>query len=132
MALKEIRQPSELLKIGSTINIDLSKVQDRLPEKLLYKLNLDPSGQVVDYKITDGTEIGCFLQLSDGTIHWFFTKEVKESNPDSIISNKGRKAKRQKAFTGRYAMQIEKKSISFVINPFNFGTWIINSTKDII
>ena len=68
-----------LNRIGSTVKVNLEKVRDRIPVKLLNQLSDDPRGQVVDYKMTDGLGIGVVLKLSDGSTSWFFEDEVKRS-----------------------------------------------------
>ena len=68
-----------LNRIGSTVKVNLDKVRDRIPVKLLNQLSDDPRGRVVDYKMTDGLGIGVVLKLSDGSTSWFFEDEVKRS-----------------------------------------------------
>ena len=68
-----------LNRIGSTVKVNLDKVRDRIPVKLLNQLSDDPRGKVVDYKMTDGLGIGVVLKLSDGSTSWFFEDEVKRS-----------------------------------------------------
>ena len=67
---------STLTKIGSNVRVQVEKVRDRIPEKLLTSLKENPRGRVVDYKMTDGTDIGLVLELSDGTTSWFFKDEI--------------------------------------------------------
>ena len=68
-----------LNRIGSTVKVNLDKVRDRIPVKLLNQLSDDPRGRVVDYKMTDGLGIGVILKLSDGSTSWFFEDEVQRS-----------------------------------------------------
>ena len=68
-----------LNRIGSTVKVNLDKVRDRIPVRLLNQLSDDPRGKVVDYKMTDGLGIGVVLKLSDGSTSWFFEDEVKRS-----------------------------------------------------
>jgi len=68
-----------LNRIGSTVKVNLDKVRDRIPVKLLNQLSDDPRGRVLDYKMTDGLGIGVVLKLSDGSTSWFFEDEVKRS-----------------------------------------------------
>ena len=44
----------------------------------------DPSGTVIDYKMTDGTGIGLVLKLSDGSFIWFFQDELLSSCRDEF------------------------------------------------
>ena len=65
-----------LTRIGSNVRVQLEQVRDRIPKELQRKLETNPRGKVVDYKMTDGTDIGLILELSDGTTSWFFTEEI--------------------------------------------------------
>ena len=67
---------STLTRIGSNVKVQLEQVRDRIPESLLKKLKNNPRGKVLDYKMTDGTDIGLVIELSDGTTSWFFDKEI--------------------------------------------------------
>ncbi len=68
-----------LSRIGSTVKVNLDKVRDRIPSKLLNQLSDNPRGKILDYKMTDGMGIGFVLQLSDGSTSWFFDDEVKRA-----------------------------------------------------
>ena len=70
-------QDSTNNKIGKTVQVNLRNIQDRLPEKLIRKLSLNPEGMVVDYKMTDGQGVGLVLEFEDGTRSWFFQKELE-------------------------------------------------------
>ncbi len=69
-------QTTTLTRIGSNVRVQLDQVRDRIPKDLLMKLKDNPRGKVVDYKMTDGTDIGLVLELSDGTTSWFFNEEI--------------------------------------------------------
>jgi len=69
-------KPTTLLRIGSTLKINIDRVRDRIPSKLTDQISKDPRATVVDYKMTDGTGIGVVLKLSDGTKQWFFQDEI--------------------------------------------------------
>ncbi|KGG12968.1 MULTISPECIES: DUF2862 domain-containing protein [Prochlorococcus] len=68
-------QSVNLTRIGSRIKIDLEKVRDRIPGKLIEKLNKDPRGTVLDYKMTDGGGVGVVVKFNDGSKSWFFDNE---------------------------------------------------------
>ncbi len=72
-------QSVNLARIGSKIKIDLEKVQDRIPANLIEKLNTDPRGTVMDYKMTDGGGVGIVVRFNDGTKRWFFEDEFARS-----------------------------------------------------
>ena len=65
-----------LTRIGSNVKVQVDQVRDRIPKDLLKKIKDNPRGRVVDYKMTDGTDIGFVIELSDGTTSWFFDKEI--------------------------------------------------------
>ena len=65
-----------LTRIGSNVRVQVDQVRDRIPGNLLNKLKANPRGKVLDYKMTDGTDIGLVLELSDGTTSWFFNDEI--------------------------------------------------------
>ena len=69
-------QAATLTRIGSNVRVQVDQVRDRIPEDLLQKLKNNPRGKVVDYKMTDGTDIGLVLELSDGSTSWFFNEEI--------------------------------------------------------
>ncbi len=64
-----------LTRIGANVRVDVEQVRDRIPKDLLKKLKDNPRGKVVDYKMTDGTDIGLVLELIDGSTSWFFNEE---------------------------------------------------------
>ncbi len=68
-----------LTRIGSNVRVQVDQVRDRIPGNLLKKLKENPRGKVVDYKMTDGTDIGLVLELSDGSTSWFFNEEIGRS-----------------------------------------------------
>ncbi len=60
--------------------INLDQVRDRIPPNLVKKLESDPKGTVLDYKMTDGRGgIGVVIKLSDGTKNWFFEEEIRRA-----------------------------------------------------
>ena len=71
-------QAAALNRIGSSVKVNLDKVRDRIPSKLLNQLTDNPRGKIVDYKMTDGG-IGVILKLSDGSSSWFFEDEVNRA-----------------------------------------------------
>ena len=72
-------QPVNLARIGSKIKIDLERVKSRIPANLIKKLNSDPRGTVLDYKMTDGGGVGVVVGFNDGTKRWFFEDEFGRS-----------------------------------------------------
>ena len=52
-----------LIPIGERIEVDKSKIENLLPNKLLDDLPQVISGEIVDYKMTDGMGIGYVLMV---------------------------------------------------------------------
>ena len=127
--MKAIAQSNKLLEIGSIVKIDLTRIKDRLPDELKEKISKDSNAKVLDYKITDGTQIGFFLEFKDGSKNWFFNHELIHSN--------NKTEQRNKAGTNLSNYYLENKpmysgkSLSYVLNPINFARWLKNSSKDI-
>ncbi len=119
-------------EIGSEVTIDLNQINDRLPDSLRLQINSDPSGKVVDYKMTDGMGIGIIVQFNNGKQSWFFLSEIKESkefientennNRDSLIKLIGKSSSEF-----NYS---SNKQIKYLLNPINFMNWFIFSIKD--
>ena len=67
-------QAATSFRIGSKVRI--SRVRDRIPAKLVELLKKSDVGKVINYKMTDGKGIGVIVDLSDGTVSWFFDDEI--------------------------------------------------------
>ena len=67
-------QAATSFRIGSKVRI--SRVRDRIPGKLVEQLKKTDVGKVLNYKMTDGKGIGVIVELSDGTVSWFFDDEI--------------------------------------------------------
>ncbi len=67
-------QAATSFRIGSKVRI--SRVRDRIPAKLVELLKKSDVGKVLNYKMTDGKGIGVIVELSDGTVSWFFDDEI--------------------------------------------------------
>ena len=72
-----MKQIQTLMELGSTVEVDLLLVHDRIPDELLKLLIDNPVGTVIDYKMTDGSGTGVVLRLEDGSFNWFFYEELK-------------------------------------------------------
>ena len=67
-----------LPKIGSKIKININKVKDRLPAKLIDQISSNPRGIITGYKMTDGRSIGITAKLQNGEEKWFFPEEIEK------------------------------------------------------
>ena len=72
-----IRDSSTLQK-GQSLRVDINEVKDRLPQNILEIIRKDPFVELVGYKMVDGNEFGLVVKLKNGTINWFFEKELSE------------------------------------------------------
>ena len=69
---------SKLLpKIGSKIKINIDKVKDRLPSKLINQISNNPKAIITGYKMTDGRSIGLIVKFQSGEENWFFPEEIE-------------------------------------------------------
>ncbi len=71
-----MNQGATSLRIGSKVRVDLSTLRDRIPTNLVKKLEENPRGTLIDYKMTDGQGVGVVLELNDGSKSWFFEDEI--------------------------------------------------------
>ena len=67
-----------LPKIGSKIKININKVKDRLPAKLLDQISSNPRAIISGYKMTDGMSIGITAKLQNREESWFFPEEIEK------------------------------------------------------
>ncbi len=67
-----------LPKIGSKIKININKVKDRLPGKLIEEISSNPKAVITGYKMTDGSNIGITAKLQNGQQNWFFPEEIEK------------------------------------------------------
>ncbi len=66
-----------LPKIGSKIKININKVKDRLPSKLIDLISSYPRAITTGYKMTDGRSIGVTVKFQNGEENWFFPEEIE-------------------------------------------------------
>ena len=141
-----MHQTGVLLKIGSKVKVDLNKLRDSVPNKLLESLIIDPCVTVIDYKMTDGGGIGFEVELSDGSISWFFYEEVERpieedsfssvSNKTDPIANKNITSKvrvinKNLPIQRTDKLRIKSEKVVDLINPLNFFKWLFYSLKDV-
>ena len=67
-----------LPKIGSKVKININKVKDRLPAKLIEEISSNPKVITTGYKMTDGRSIGITVRLQNGKENWFFPEEIEK------------------------------------------------------
>ena len=69
---------SSTLKKGQILRVDINEVNDRLPQNILEIIKKDPVVELVGYKMVDGNEFGLVVKFKNGSINWFFEKELSE------------------------------------------------------
>ena len=69
-------QTKLLPKIGSKVKININKVKDRLPAKLIDQISSNPRAITTGYKMADGCSIGITAKLQNGDEKWFFIEEI--------------------------------------------------------
>ena len=128
---------NSLIPVGSKIKVDKSKIENVLTEKIFDDLPQIINGEVIDYKMTDGMDIGYVLVTENNLKIWIFNSELTEQTrreykiEDSKSSNN--------AITKGLLTRIDKfeynlngnRSIKKIANPFNLINWLIFTLKDI-
>tara|TARA_Y100001968_G_C19213674_1_gene646053 strand:+ start:131 stop:358 length:228 start_codon:yes stop_codon:yes gene_type:complete len=69
---------SSTLKKGQILRVEINEVKDRLPKNILELIRKEPEVELVGYKMVDGNEFGLVVKLNNGTVNWFFEKELSE------------------------------------------------------
>ncbi|ABX08597.1 Hypothetical protein P9211_06661 [Prochlorococcus marinus str. MIT 9211] len=113
------------------MSIDTTQIADRGTENLRRELGDNPSGTVIDYKITDGTDIGFFIRFNDNSTRWFFKNEIYSTAEGRPRLNIDSKLSKQLPIDKNYMNPEGMDKISYVMNPINFLKWFITSSKDI-
>ncbi len=140
-----MHKAKKLFEIGSKVFVDLDRVQDGISPILITLLKKDPYGKVLDYKLTDGQEIGFILELNNGSNSWFFSNEIKaceeEINSNSITKFQSfhqidfQKSTNFNKRTTRSRIVSKKPLVGMkiveLLNPINFSRWLIYSLKDV-
>ena len=138
----------ERVGIGSTVQIKLDLVKNRLSKDSIKAIEASSKSKVIDFKITDGKGIGVILKLSNGQQEWFFEEEVDILDENGeIIENIEIIEESDLLFEifnfikvvswtllaliipAEYKQQTKIKNL---LNPLNFLSWLLNSFKDIL
>ena len=123
-----------LIPVGAVIKIEKAKIENVLPKKILDDLPQMINGEVIDYKMTDGMDIGYVLITDSNLKIWIFNHELneqtkKEYNIDDINLNTNelisRKLKVSYDINGN-------RNIKTLSNPINLISWIMFTLKDIL
>ena len=126
-----------LIPVGSMIKVEKSKIENVLPKKILDELPQIINGEVIDYKMTDGMDIGYVLVTDNNLKIWIFNNELNEQTKKKYeIEDSNRSTN---LLTKELLSQINKvkyelsgnRSIKKIANPFNLISWLIFTLKDI-
>ena len=128
---------SPLIPIGARIKVDKSKIENLLAEKILDDLPQTINGEVLDYKMTDGMDIGYVLMTDNNLKIWIFNRELNEQTRKEYKIEDSKTS--ENITTKEILSQIDKvqydlngnRSIIKIANPFNLINWLIFTLKDI-
>ena len=126
-----------LIPVGSMIKVEKSEIENVLPKKILDNLPQIIKGEVIDYKMTDGMDIGYVLVTDNNLKIWIFNNELNEQTKKEYeIEDSNRSTN---LITKELLSQIDKveyelsgnRSIKKIANPLNLISWLIFTLKDI-
>ena len=69
---------SSTLQKGQILRVEIDEVKDRLPKNILEIISKNPDVELVGYKMVDGNEFGLVVKLNNGSVSWFFERELSE------------------------------------------------------
>ena len=127
-----------LIPIGAIVKVDKSKIKKSLPSKLLDDLPQIINGKIVDYKMTDGMDIGYVLRTENNLRIWIFNTELNEQTRKEYSledTNKAYNFKKADLILGKYKVAYKingNKNIKTIANPLNLINWLLFTMKDII
>ena len=122
------------VKIGTSVQINLSLSRDRLTKETIDAINVSSLGKISDFRITDGKGIGVVLQLSNGKEQWFFEDEIDLLDENGNVIKKNNNKKENSNFISDFLRGLNyenKNKVSELLNPINFFIWLVVSFKDI-
>ena len=126
-----------LIPVGSRIEVEKSKIENVLPKKLLDDLPELINGKVIDYKMTDGMDIGYVLITDNNLKIWIFNNELNEQTKRDYKIEDSNKS--TNLITKELLSRIDKveyningnRNIKRIANPINLISWLIFTLKDI-
>ena len=126
-----------LIPLGAKIKVDKNKIENVIPNKILDDSPQIISGEVIDYKMTDGMGIGYVLMTNNNLKIWIFNNELnEETKKEYKIEDK---IKETSIITTLIFSSIHKakydingnRNIKSMLNPINLISWLVFSIKDI-
>ena len=127
-----------LIPIGTQIKVKKSTLENNLPNKILNDLPPIINGEVIDYKMTDGMDIGYVLITEKKQKIWIFNNELDEQTKKEYNIN--REENSTSILTKMLTSQVNKfnyeingnRKIKTIVNPVNLISWLIFTLKDTI
>ena len=95
------------------------------------------NGEVIDYKMTDGMDIGYVLITDNNLKIWIFNNELNEQTKREykiVDSNKSTNLITKELLSRIDKVEYEingNRNIKNIANPFNLISWLIFTLKDI-
>ncbi len=126
-----------LIPIGAKIKVDKSKIENLLQNKLFDALPQLIDAKIVDYKMTDGMDIGYVLMTENNIKIWIFNSELNEQTKREYKIEDSKKYYNHKSIDnilGIYKINYEingNRNIKTITNPINLFNWLIFTLKDI-
>ena len=123
----------DLVKIGSSVNININLSKDRLSSKTLNSIKESSSFKVKDFRLTDGKGVGVIVEFSNGEEEWFFENEIEILDENGKVIPRLNEIEKNNFFSNLLkSLKYESKTnIKELINPLNFFSWLAYSFKDI-
>ena len=126
-----------LIPVGSVIKIEKAKIENVLPKKILDDLPQMINVEVIDYKMTDGMDIGYVLMTENNIKIWIFNDELNDQTKREYKIESSNKP--TNLLTIELLSRIDKveyelngnRSIKKLANPLNLIKWLIFTLKDI-
>tara|TARA_Y100001968_G_C19400086_1_gene740529 strand:+ start:381 stop:779 length:399 start_codon:yes stop_codon:yes gene_type:complete len=126
-----------LIPIGTKIKVDKSKIENIKSIKILEKLPQIICGKIIDYKMTDGVDIGYVLITENNIKIWVFNNELDEQTKKEY--NIEIKSRSENILSKELIIALDKvnyelngtKKIKTLLNPSNLIGWMIFTLKDI-
>ncbi len=128
---------NELIPIGTKIKVDKTKLKNVLPKKLIDDLPEIILGKVIDYKMTDGMDIGYVLHTERNMKIWIFNNELDQETRKKFNLNETyrfRDDSKNQLSLWKDSINYEltgTKKIQTLFNPINLFSWLIFTLKDI-
>lgn len=63
------------MEIGQKVKV--RRLRQPLPQEAIARVKQNPKGEIVDYKMTDGSSIGYVVRLEIDLTTWFFEEELE-------------------------------------------------------